>query len=73
MWADRAYHVLHGCLDNPDSDERPRQPTEADWHVQDWQGCRRTGMLMNALWILVRDGRIEEQGGKFLMPKKRRS
>ncbi len=34
VWADRAHHVLHDCLDNPDSDERPRQPTEADWHEQ---------------------------------------
>ncbi len=33
MWADRVYYVLHNCLDNPDSDERPRQPTKADWHV----------------------------------------
>ncbi len=34
MWANRAYHVLLDCLDSPDSDERPHQPTEADWCVQ---------------------------------------
>ncbi len=70
MWADRAYYVLHDCLDNLNSDERLRQPTEAEWHVQ---GFRCSGMLMNALQIFVRDGRIEEQHGRFLMPKRRRS
>ncbi len=34
MWADRAYYILHNCLDNLNLYERPRQPTEADWHVQ---------------------------------------
>ncbi len=67
MWADRAYHVFHGCLDSPDSDEKPCQPTEADWREQ---GFHRSDTLLNALQILVRDGCIEEQRGKFLMPKK---
>ncbi len=46
MWANRVYHVLHGCLDSPDSDERPRQPTTADWCEQ---GFRRTDTLFNAI------------------------
>ncbi len=70
MWADRAYYVLYNCLDNLNSDELPHQPTEVDWHVQ---GFRHSVTLMNALQILVRDGHIEEQHGKFLMPKRWRS
>ncbi len=29
MWADRAYYVLHDCLDNLNSNELPCLPTEA--------------------------------------------
>ncbi len=62
MWANRVYHVLHGCLDSPDSDEKPHQPTEADWREQ---GFCRSDTLLNALQILVRDGHIEEQKESF--------
>ncbi len=34
MWAYRAFFVLHRCLDSPDSNEPPHQPTEADWCEQ---------------------------------------
>ncbi len=56
MWADRAYHVLHGCLDSPDLDERPHQPSVADWCEQ---GFHSPDTLLNAIRILVRDGCIE--------------
>ncbi len=67
MLADRAYYVLHRCLGSPDMNEPSRQPTESDWHEQRF---RYWDTLRNAPKILVRDGHIEEQTGKFLMPKK---
>ncbi len=67
QWADRAFYVLHSCLDNPDSDYKPHQPQAAHWREQ---GFRKRGTLLNALQLLVRDGRIEEKKGVFRMPER---
>ncbi len=42
MWADRAFFVLHRCLDSLDSNEPSCQPTEADLREQ---GFRYREML----------------------------